>query len=349
MQNLTTKEHHEKKNSQSLFTKIDLSHILKAAADPIRLEILKVMQRDSFSVQELANIFTIAQPSMSHHLKILSRAELIDCRREGNSLFYRRSTISSNTANNTKPYKALIHTLFASIDQIPLDQETASRIEQAHQARADASREFFNKNATKFLERQGQIATYGQYATVVEELLEKITLPKFNSAMEIGPGEGELLSHLTSKFNLIYALDNSNEMLKRAEKSISKNKEMLKKVKFILGEPHTAYSNNIKVDLLILNMVLHHLPIPEEFFTTAHDILNANGKLVLIELCEHNQQWVKEMCGDLWLGFKPQDLDHWAQANHFTLEQEIFLGFKNGFQIQMKVYLDNKNKKINQS
>ncbi len=65
----------------------DLAATLKAAGDPLRLEILRLLARDSFGVMELSRIFDTKQSGMSHHLKVLANAGLVATRREGNSIF----------------------------------------------------------------------------------------------------------------------------------------------------------------------------------------------------------------------------------------------------------------------
>ena len=68
-----------------------VSQLLKAAADVLRLQILRALSADSFGVLELCSLFDIKQSSMSHHLKVMARAQLVSTRREGNTIFYRRS------------------------------------------------------------------------------------------------------------------------------------------------------------------------------------------------------------------------------------------------------------------
>ena len=74
----------------------------KATADQLRLDVLRVLKVESFSVGELCTILGAAQPAMSHHLKILLTAGLVARRREGNSLFYRRATPSSARVSSTR-------------------------------------------------------------------------------------------------------------------------------------------------------------------------------------------------------------------------------------------------------
>lgn len=68
-----------------------LAALCKATGDTLRLDILRVLRNDSFGVLELAQIFAMRQSGMSHHLKVLAKAGLVITRREGNSIFYRRS------------------------------------------------------------------------------------------------------------------------------------------------------------------------------------------------------------------------------------------------------------------
>ena len=64
-----------------------LANLCKASADPLRLQILRVLRNDSFAVSELCALFATRQPALSHHLKVLSGMGLVASRREGNSIF----------------------------------------------------------------------------------------------------------------------------------------------------------------------------------------------------------------------------------------------------------------------
>jgi ArsR family transcriptional regulator, arsenate/arsenite/antimonite-responsive transcriptional repressor len=64
--------------------------IAKALADPRRFQILeKIANCREVGCQRLCEQFPVAQPTMSHHLKELSRAGLIEPWREGQFAFYR--------------------------------------------------------------------------------------------------------------------------------------------------------------------------------------------------------------------------------------------------------------------
>ena len=52
----------------------ELAALNKAAGDPLRLEILRLLKTESLGVLELTSIFKTKQSGMSHHLKVLAKA-----------------------------------------------------------------------------------------------------------------------------------------------------------------------------------------------------------------------------------------------------------------------------------
>jgi ArsR family transcriptional regulator len=62
----------------------------KALADPIRVEILDLLKTAARPVCqcELNPLFDISQPTLSHHLKKLADADLIDVERRGKWAYY---------------------------------------------------------------------------------------------------------------------------------------------------------------------------------------------------------------------------------------------------------------------
>lgn len=61
----------------------------RALADPTRQKILRMLLNEEKSVSEVVKSFNLSQPTVSHHLDILSRSGLLSYRREGKQIFYR--------------------------------------------------------------------------------------------------------------------------------------------------------------------------------------------------------------------------------------------------------------------
>jgi ArsR family transcriptional regulator len=318
----------------------DFTKLCKALADDLRLEILRLLKAESFGVLEICQILDIRQSALSHHLKILANAGLVSTRREGNSIFYRRALIL-----DTDPFEEFRNSAFANVDRLPLPAKVLERIGIVQQERSQLSLNFFTKHADEFRENQGLITEYRHYASSLEGLIDDIGFKTKPVVMEVGPGEGELLLKLANKFEHVIALDNSEEMLQKARGTITDNS--IDHVEFILGDTSVALEKNIHCDLMIFNMVLHHIPSPAEVFHDASKILNAEGVLLVVDLCSHDQDWVRKSCGDLWLGFDSKDLGSWARDANLVEGQGLYLGLRNGFQIQVRLFVNKKRPDAN--
>jgi DNA-binding transcriptional ArsR family regulator/ubiquinone/menaquinone biosynthesis C-methylase UbiE len=308
----------------------ELAALNKAAADVMRLQILQLLQQDSFGVLEIADIFDVSQSRMSHHLKILASAGLLTTRKEGNSIFYRRAVMGSRTMDIVRT------SILKAVDHLEENPHFTKAVARIYQERAAQSQSFFEKNADKLTDVQDLIAGYEHYADSVRDVMQDLVLPSKASAMEVGPGQGGFLKPLCEQFDSVIALDNSPAMLEVAKEHCDTS--LLKKIDFVLGDPDMALSQNIKVDLLALNMVMHHIPSPSDVIHSASKLLNEHGYLLITDLCPHNQTWVKESCGDLWLGLDPDDLNLWAHDSGLTRQHKVFVGLRNGFQIQIQLF-----------
>ncbi len=309
----------------------ELTTLCKALADALRLEILRLLRVSSFGVLEISQILDIRQSALSHHLKILATAGLASTRREGNSIFYRRPLLTADD-----PHHGFKKSAFEAIDKVALNPALIRRLNVIQQERSEQSLQFFTRHADKFREKQGLVAEHSQYMSSLLDLLHSLDLNAQHSVMEVGPGQGELLAELAQRFDKVVALDNALEMLNLAKQTIAG--EGLSNVDFIHGDTNKALELQEHCDLMLFDMVLHHLPSPHEAFQHAHSLLNDNGLLLIVELCRHDQDWVKESCGDIWLGFDRDEMNEWAERAGLQAAQTVFLGLRNGFQIQMCVF-----------
>lgn len=75
----------------------DLARVLKAIADPARLRLLSLILAQSNSeacVCDLQAAVNLSQPTVSHHLKVLHDASLLDREKRGIWAYYRARTDS---------------------------------------------------------------------------------------------------------------------------------------------------------------------------------------------------------------------------------------------------------------
>ncbi len=308
----------------------------KASADPLRLNILRILGEGSFGVLELCQLFEIKQSSMSHHLKILANAGLVTTRREGNSIFYRRALLNLNLESPNAAWFDLTQVLFSTLDTLAPAEIISERLQSLYQERATNSQEFFTKHAAEFHEKQDLIASHEQYGETLQDLVATLNLKQANIALEIGPGEGDLLAALSQRFQQVIGLDVSQAMLEKA--SLKVKEQQLENIELVHGDCQLALNQALQADLVTCNMVLHHVPAPKEIFNHSAELLKPGGCLLITDLCAHDQAWARESCGDLWLGFAPEDLTRWAKEAQLCDEQTQFLALRNGFQIQFRTF-----------
>ena len=67
-----------------------MATIAKALADPVRLQLVDVLRKHAgkVCVCELIPLFDLSQPTISHHLKILRSAGIVDSERQGLWAYY---------------------------------------------------------------------------------------------------------------------------------------------------------------------------------------------------------------------------------------------------------------------
>jgi ArsR family transcriptional regulator len=71
---------------------VELAQVFKALGDPVRLRLLSMIASRAggeVCVCDLTPAFDLSQPTISHHLKLLRQAGLIDSERRGTWVYYR--------------------------------------------------------------------------------------------------------------------------------------------------------------------------------------------------------------------------------------------------------------------
>ncbi|MFY0665757.1 MAG: metalloregulator ArsR/SmtB family transcription factor [Natronospirillum sp.] len=292
---------------------------LKASADPLRLLILRVLWQQSYGVLELSQLLDVQQSRLSHHLKILTQAGLLTARREGNSIFYQRFPAN----------EGWVRSLFQTVDQWPLPVDVEQRQREISEERRHHAEAFFARHVDDFKQQQDLIAEYPQYAHQALALIEQTEFPTAH-ALEVGPGLGEFLQELSQRFARVDAIDISTELLEAARAN-TKNPN----IRFYLGDLANWFATyRESPQLVVYNMVLHHIPDPAAEFDRVGKVLANGGYLLVTDLCRHEQHWAHTNCGDHWLGFAAEDLIDWAAHAGLTLEQRSVTALRNGFQVQ---------------
>lgn len=297
----------------------------KAISDQTRLAVLQVLGTGAYGVLELSDMLDVKQSGMSHHLKVLAKAGWVDSRREGNTIFYRRS-LGDGLGVQQK--------IFRELDVNPLPEPVRKQQQRIREERLNASRQFFEEHTEDFELHQERIVLFDNYGPEALQLLDSLKRPSNASVLEVGPGKGEFLKALSERFDAVTGIDISPVMLEAAGELMAGRDN----VTLLEGSTETLLNEDRRFDLIIYNMVLHHVPMPESEIAQCAKLLNPNGLLIITDLCHHDQEWAREQCGDQWLGFEPEELHQWAKRHGFEQNQTRFLALRNGFQVQTQVY-----------
>lgn len=106
-----------------------VSRMLRAASDPIRLRILGVLHTGELCVGDLVTVLRLPQPTVSRHLAYLRRSGLVKARKDGPWAHYRL------TEANTNFHQGLLGCLETCLRDVP---ELKADVERASELRVDA-------------------------------------------------------------------------------------------------------------------------------------------------------------------------------------------------------------------
>src|SRR5882757_1256290 len=75
---------------------------MSAVADPYRLSILQeISKKGAMRCCDFVDLTGLSQPTCSHHIKLLTESELIECRKEGRNHFF---TLNKNNFKKLSAY-----------------------------------------------------------------------------------------------------------------------------------------------------------------------------------------------------------------------------------------------------
>src|SRR5213592_2233326 len=262
---------------------------LRALADPTRLRIIALLERDELSVNELQEITRMGQSRISTHLGLLQDAELVQSRREGKRTFYSRNQSADAAAAEcmklaTRGARELAE---HAADQVNLKRILARRNDQQQL--------YFNQIAGRFDRSYGPGRSWQAFGQMLLRVLPPLVVA------DLGAGEGLLSELLARRCKKVIAIDNSEKIVAFATEKARKNG--LKNLEFRLGDLEKPPIEPESVDLVILSQALHHAAVPSRAIGSAHKILAAAGSIMILDLLQHSFERARELYGDRWLGF----------------------------------------------
>ena len=284
---------------------------LKALADPLRLRVLAAVAEEELTVGEVQEVVDSVQSSVSRNLAILREAGFVQDRKEGTSVYF------SVRRNMPEPAVELFKSLQSRLAEIPEVKRDQARLQQCRRRRLRKSESYFASVAGDWERIRKSYFDDRVTSLSIEKLL-----PRDLTLADIGCGTGSLTFELARFARKVIGVDSSHEMLRHA-RAIAKERD-LENVEFRQGDALELPLPSRSVDAAFCVMVLHFLADPARAMAGLCRITRPGGSVILVDLVQHKQEWMREQMAHQWLGFDRPAIERWfRQAGANAVDYEL--------------------------
>lgn len=277
---------------------------LKMLSDPTRLRILSLVGEESLSVADLQEILGMGQSRISTQLSQLKSAGLVRDERSGKHNMY------SCTAS-----ESLMELSRHAVAEVPEVQRDLASLRHVLRKRRDTARAYFDELAGRF----GKGYVPGRSWKALAEALIKVL--NYDVVADLGAGEGTLAQLLAQSAKKVIAVDLSPKMVEFGQDLATRNG--LTNIEYRLGDIEKPPIPEQHLDLAVLSQALHHAEHPQRAVDAAYRILKPGGRLIVLDLLQHQFEEARELYADRWLGFSESDLAAMLERAGFTRIQTI--------------------------
>jgi SAM-dependent methyltransferase/biotin operon repressor len=269
--------------------------LFRLLGDEARLRLLRLLagRHGRLNVTELTAVLGLAQSGISRHLKLLKEAGLVIEERGGGFSYYHLSPALLDGG-----FDGLWPTLqaqFAGAAKNPSIRADEARLQEVIRLR----KENFDVHGTD----RAQFVPGRSWAAWSRAL--GLLLPRVD-VVDIACGEGYLSVEAARWAKRVIGIDRSAEMLKRARALA--DRRGVTNTAWKRGDMERLPLEDASTDIALLSQALHHAVAPASAVSEGVRILRPGGHLLVLDLREHDQAWVRDRVGDRWLGFKDEEL-----------------------------------------
>jgi SAM-dependent methyltransferase len=286
---------------------------LKAAADPSRLRLLAICAHGEWTVSELTQVMGQSQPRISRHLRLLAEGGLLERFREGSWVFYRRA----QAGEAARLAHLMTRVLPQDDPQLALDR---ARLQAVREARRQAAEQYFDHRAQGW-DSERDLAVEGE--RVEAALLRLFEAERPQNLLDIGTGTGRILRVLARHIGGGLGIDVSHDMLKVARANLDRRDARHCQVRH--GDMYQLPLPDDAFDAAVLHQVLHFADDPPTVLAEARRVLRADGRLVVVDLERHEQEWLRSDRRHRRLGFALDEMSAWLQELGFVEDEPVRL------------------------
>jgi DNA-binding transcriptional ArsR family regulator/protein-L-isoaspartate O-methyltransferase len=277
------------------------SSVLRLLADPTRVRLLALLEREELTVAELAAVLHLAQPRVSTHLAKLKEAGLVRDRRAGVSAYYRANNEGDQAQHD------LLTSLRASIDDALL-REDAARLPGVLANRA--REEGWADTVAGDMERH--YSPGRTWETLARSLLQ---LLETGDVLDIASGDGITAELLAPHAHSIVCVDSSERVVDAATMRL----KAFANVRVVQGDMHALELGEQRFDLVLMLHALTYAERPAQAVAEAARLLRPGGRLLAVTLGQHDHRTVVEPFDHRNLGFSNGQLDAYARHAGLTV------------------------------
>jgi ArsR family transcriptional regulator len=272
------------------------SAYLRVLADPTRVRLLALLEREELTVAELSAVTRLAQPRVSTHLARLKDAGLVLDRRAGVSAYYRFNEDRLQPAE-----KALWDALRAGTDD-PLLRQDGERLASVLAGRS--SEQNWADSVAGDMERH-----YSPGRTW--EALARAALPMLEpgDVLDVASGDGVLAELLAPHARRYVCIDNSSKVVLAASERLRR----MEHVDVREGDMQALPFDKPQFDLVLLMHALTYADKPAVAMAEAARVLRKGGRLLATCLAKHEHKAAVVPYGHVNLGFTDRELRKFAE------------------------------------
>jgi ubiquinone/menaquinone biosynthesis C-methylase UbiE/DNA-binding transcriptional ArsR family regulator len=279
--------------------------LLRLLGDETRLRLLRLLSKDALNVSELTAILGLAQSGVSRHLGLLRDAGLVTEERAGTFTWYRLSAGFEAADGEQADLWRWLRSDFAR--KTAATRADDARLEEVRRLR----KENFSQHGSG--DERRQLVPGRSWAAWSRAL--GLLMPPVDVA-DLGCGEGYLTIEAARWARRVISVDRSSEVLARAKALAARRK--VTNVTWKRGLLEKLPVGDASVDVALLSQALHHADDPARVLSEAWRILRPGGRVLILDLREHGEAWVRAKLGDQWLGFDDDRLQALLVATKFS-------------------------------
>lgn len=276
------------------------SRLLKAVGDESRLRLLHLLCQEELSVGDLTEILNLAQSRVSTHLMLLKEVGLVVDRRAGRRTYYSitpaaRSGVAAQALTQGEGSAEFLADL--------------AGLKVLLERRREETRSYFDRVAATFGE---QILPGRTWEGLARALLTLVPRRRY---VDVGIGDGLMTLMLAQVAERVTAVDISPRMLEQL--GVRAKAAGVDNIDLVEGELERLPLPDASFDVAVLAQALHHAEQPLCALQEAHRVLAPGGRVLVIDLLAHAEDWVREKLQHTQLGFTENNLQELLRVAGF--------------------------------